>query len=169
MARSAALSLHLGLVARGKVVGPENISIGGWLKIDTTKIGEDRWRHAERRAQGATRGGEEAFGADHRRGSSRLRQRRRRVRHDGHQVGPRPDESARGRQPDAGDRDKLRLVNTTGAPFYGSSIQRMLELDRDFIVYVLGLVELPRPDLVWKSARGVSSLDEATMHQWYEK
>lgn len=47
------------------------------------------------------------------------------------------------------DRDKLlRLVNTTGAPFYGSSIQKMPDLGRDFINYVGALVERQRPDLV---------------------
>jgi hypothetical protein len=46
------------------------------------------------------------------------------------------------------DRDKLlRLVNTTGAPFYGSQIQRMPELGEDFIVYIGGLIESQRPEL----------------------
>lgn len=47
------------------------------------------------------------------------------------------------------DRDKLlRLVNTNGAPFYGSQIQRMPELDTDFIAHVCRLIEDQRPDLV---------------------
>jgi len=46
------------------------------------------------------------------------------------------------------DRDKLlRLVNTTGAPFYGSRIQLMPELASDFIEHVAQLVEAHRPDL----------------------
>lgn len=46
------------------------------------------------------------------------------------------------------DRDKLlRLVNTNGAPFYGSTVQRMPELDRDFIDFVVGLIESNSPQL----------------------
>jgi hypothetical protein len=46
------------------------------------------------------------------------------------------------------DRDKLlRLVNANGAPFYGSQIQRMPELDRDFIAHIGVLIEAQRPKL----------------------
>lgn len=46
------------------------------------------------------------------------------------------------------DRDKLlRLVNTNGAPFYGSQIQHMPELDSDFIAHVAELIVAQRPDL----------------------
>jgi hypothetical protein len=46
------------------------------------------------------------------------------------------------------DRDKLlRLINTNGAPFYGSQIQRMPELDRKFISHIGHLIELQRPEL----------------------
>jgi hypothetical protein len=46
------------------------------------------------------------------------------------------------------DRDKLlRLVNTNGAPFYGSQIQRMPELDRKFIAHIGHLIESQRPEL----------------------
>ncbi|UUZ54112.1 hypothetical protein LP419_37710 [Massilia sp. H-1] len=47
------------------------------------------------------------------------------------------------------DRDKLlRLVNTTSAPFYGSAIQKMPDLGRDFVTHVARLVERQRPHLV---------------------
>ncbi|HET9641980.1 MAG TPA: ATP-binding protein [Burkholderiaceae bacterium] len=47
------------------------------------------------------------------------------------------------------DRDKLlRLVNTTGAPFYGSQVQRMPGLGKDFVDFVVGLIEQQRPDLL---------------------
>lgn len=47
------------------------------------------------------------------------------------------------------DRDKLlRLVNTTGAPFYGSRIQLMPELGIGFIEHVAQLVEAHRPELI---------------------
>lgn len=46
------------------------------------------------------------------------------------------------------DRDKLlRLVNTAGAPFYGSQIQRMPPLGPDFIAHVASLIEDQRPTL----------------------
>lgn len=46
------------------------------------------------------------------------------------------------------DRDKLlRLVNTAGAPFYGSQVQRMPTLGPDFIGHVASLIETQRPEL----------------------
>ena len=46
------------------------------------------------------------------------------------------------------DRDKLlRLVNTNGAAFFGSQIQRMPALDEDFIASVVSLIEAQRPEL----------------------
>jgi hypothetical protein len=46
------------------------------------------------------------------------------------------------------DRDKLlRLVNTGGAPFYGSQITRMPSLGQDFIDHVSRLVAAQRPEL----------------------
>ena len=46
------------------------------------------------------------------------------------------------------DRDKLlRLVNTAGAPFYGSQVQRMPPLGQDFIAHVAALIEAQRPEL----------------------
>lgn len=46
------------------------------------------------------------------------------------------------------DRDKLlRLVNTNAAPFYGSQIQRMPELEADFIDYIAQLIAGQRADL----------------------
>jgi hypothetical protein len=46
------------------------------------------------------------------------------------------------------DRDKLlRLVNTNGAPFYGSQITRMPPLGQDFIDHVSRLITAQRPEL----------------------
>ena len=46
------------------------------------------------------------------------------------------------------DRDKLlRLVNTNGAPFYGSQISRMPPLGQDFIDHVSRLITAQRPEL----------------------
>lgn len=46
------------------------------------------------------------------------------------------------------DRDKLmRLVNTNGAPFFGSTIKRMPELDAAFIAHIAQRIETLRPEL----------------------
>lgn len=46
------------------------------------------------------------------------------------------------------DRDKLlRLVNTNAAPFYGSQIQRLPELDHEFIAHIGELIVRQRPQL----------------------
>lgn len=46
------------------------------------------------------------------------------------------------------DRDKLlRLVNTNGAPFYGSRIERLPELSDDFVRFLVARIETQRPDL----------------------
>jgi hypothetical protein len=59
------------------------------------------------------------------------------------------------------DRDKLlRLVNTNGAPFYGSQISRMPPLGQDFIDHVSRLITAQRPDL--------APVDGATLLQAFE-
>jgi hypothetical protein len=59
------------------------------------------------------------------------------------------------------DRDKLlRLVNTAGAPFYGSQVQRMPPLGPDFIAHVSALIEAQRPDL--------KPVDQAALQQAFE-
>lgn len=46
------------------------------------------------------------------------------------------------------DRDKLlRLLNSNGAPFYGSQVSRMPPLGHDFVDHVSRLVTAQRPDL----------------------
>jgi hypothetical protein len=59
------------------------------------------------------------------------------------------------------DRDKLlRLVNTNGAPFYGSQVQRMPPLRADFIAHIAELIEAQRPEL--------KPVDRAMLHQAFE-
>jgi hypothetical protein len=59
------------------------------------------------------------------------------------------------------DRDKLlRLVNTNGAPFYGSQVSRMPPLGQDFIDHVSRLVMTQRRDL--------APVDDATLFQTFE-
>lgn len=148
-----ALEPHLGVIARtAKQAGLENVSIAGWLKIDTGKIGKvdgttlpdalrvlhetakapialiiDEAQHALTSAEGET-----AMAA--------LKSARDQLN--------RPDDVRLMLVMSGSDRDKLlRLVNTNGAPFYGSQIQRMPELGRDFIAHIAGLIEAQRPDL----------------------
>lgn len=56
------------------------------------------------------------------------------------------------------DRDKLlRLLSTNGAPFYGSTVQRMPELDKGFVDFVVDLIERNSPHLL--------PIDSAKVHQ----
>lgn len=60
------------------------------------------------------------------------------------------------------DRDKLlRLVNHNAAPFYGSTIKRMPELDTDFMAHVARRIEAQRPEL---APVDVARLFEAFQH-----
>jgi hypothetical protein len=64
------------------------------------------------------------------------------------------------------DRDKLlRLVNTAGAPFYGSIIQRMPPLGAEFIAHVATLIEAQRPDLTPVDRAGLQQAFEGFGHR----
>ncbi|MDP2826035.1 MAG: ATP-binding protein [Sulfuritalea sp.] len=148
-----ALTQQLGFVARAaKASGLENVSIAGWLKIDASRIGKldgatlvdalkalresaekpvaliiDEAQHAL-----TSEAGEAAMSA--------LKSARDQMNH--------PDETNLMLVMSGSDRDKLlRLVNTNGAPFYGSTIHKMPELGRDFIEHGAGLIARLRPDL----------------------
>lgn len=149
-----ALEPQLGLVARtAKAAGLENISIGGWLKIDTTKIGQ---------IDGATL--PEALRALHEAAKAPVAliidEAQHALTSEAGETAMAALKSARDQLNNPGrvnlmlvmsgsDRDKLlRLVNTNGAPFYGSQIQRMPVLDPDFIAHIARLIEAQRPELV---------------------
>jgi len=148
-----ALQPHLGLVARAaKKAGVRGVKVAGALDIDTSKIGQvdgltlvealrtlqqqagrpvaliiDEAQHAL-----TSEAGEAAMTA--------LKSARDQLNQPG-QVRLMLVMSG-------SDRDKLlRLVVNAGAPFYGSQIQTLPPLDRDFIAHVAGLVEAQRPDL----------------------
>ncbi|MEC5213238.1 hypothetical protein RCH06_001784 [Polaromonas sp. CG_9.5] len=148
-----ALQPHLGRVARlAKASGLESVTIAGALKIDTRKIGQldgatlpdalralleaarapvaliiDEAQHAL-----TSDAGEAAMAA--------LKSARDQLN--------RPGTANLMLVMSGSDRDKLlRLVNTNGAPFYGSQIQRMPELGPDFIAHIGQLIETQRPDL----------------------
>ena len=64
------------------------------------------------------------------------------------------------------DRDKLlRLVNTNGAPFYGSQIRRMPALNQDFIAHIVRLIEGQRPGLVPVDAEALFKAFEGFGHR----
>ncbi len=150
---SRALKPHLGVIAKAaQKAGLEKISLAGWLQIDTSKIGKidgvplvDALRALNETANApvaliideaqhalTSEAGENAMAA--------LKSARDQLNC--------PGEIKLMLVMSGSDRDKLlRLVNTTGAPFYGSQIQRMPELGKDFIDYIGGLIESQRPDL----------------------
>lgn len=146
-----ALVPHLGAIARmAKRSGLENVSVAGALKVDTSKIGKvdgltltealrtltdasrkpvalivDEAQHALTSESGET-------------AMSALKSARDQLNAPG-QVRLMLVMSG-------SDRDKLlRLLNTNGAPFYGSQITRMPTLGDDFIAHVVRLVETQQP------------------------
>lgn len=148
-----ALQPQLGLVARtARKAGLDKVSLAGWLQMDTSKIGKvdgltlvdalralteasgkpvalivDEAQHAL-----TSEAGEAAMTA--------LKSARNQLNQPG-QVQLMLVMSG-------SDRDKLlRLVNTSGAPFYGSQVQRMPPLGPDFIAHVASLIDAQRLDL----------------------
>ncbi len=148
-----ALQPHLGLLAKSaKKAGLDKLGLGNWLQMDIGKIGKvdgltlvDALRALQvaaakpvaliiDEAQHAliSEAGENAMSA--------LKSARDQLNQ--------PGEVNLMLVMSGSDRDKLlRLVNTSGAPFYGSQIQRMPPLGADFIAYVVSLIEAQRPDL----------------------
>jgi hypothetical protein len=141
---------NLGVVAKtAKAARLESVTVGGVLKIDTSRIGSVTLTDALRalhektnkrvalivdEAQHAltSEAGENAMSA---------------LKAARDQLNT-PDTVRLMLVMSGSDRDKLlRLVNTNGAPFFGSQVQRMPELGKDFVDFVAGLIELQRPEL----------------------
>ncbi|WP_341649794.1 AAA family ATPase [Thauera humireducens] len=164
------LQSHLGLVAKAaRASGLESVSIGG-MKIDTRKIGQidgvtlvealkalhetakapialviDEAQHAL-----TSEAGENAMAA--------LKSARDQLN--------RPGEIQLMLVMSGSDRDKLlRLVNTNGAPFYGSQIRRMPALDQDFIAHIVRLIEGQRPELAPVDAEALFKAFEGFGHR----
>ena len=148
-----ALHPHLGRIAKtAKAVGLQNVTIAGALKIDTSRIG---------RVDGTTL--TDALRALHETAQAPvvliIDEAQHALTSEAGEVVMAALKSARDQLNSPGkvvlmlvmsgsDRDKLlRLVNTNSAPFYGSQIQKMPELDHHFIKFVAGLIEAQRPDL----------------------
>ena len=148
-----ALQPQLGLVARtAKKAGVDKLSLANWLQVDTSKIGKvdgltlvDALRVLhEAAAKPVALIIDEAQHA---------------LTSDAGEAAMTALKSARDQLNQPGqinlmlvmsgsDRDKLlRLVNTGGAPFYGSQVQRMPPLGSDFISHVTGLIVAQRPEL----------------------
>lgn len=151
---AAELQKHLGIVAKtAKAAGVDELNIAGWMKIDTKKIGKidgatltdalralcemsgkpmaliiDEAQHALTSDEGET-------------AMTALKSARDQLN--------KPGDTRLLLVMSGSDRDKLlRLVNSNAAPFFGSAISRMPELDRDFIVHIASLVELSYPRMV---------------------
>ena len=147
------IDTHLGSIAKAaKATHLENINVAGVLKMDTSKIGKpdgatltqalrmlgevankpvaliiDEAQHAL-----TSETGENAMTA--------LKSARDTLNG--------PDQVKLMLVMSGSDRDKLlRLVNTNGAPFYGSTVQKMPELGKDFIDFVVTLIEQSTPSL----------------------
>lgn len=161
---AAELQKHLGIVAKtAKASGLDEVNIAGWLKIDTKKIGKvdgttlydalralcdmarkpvvliiDEAQHSLTSAEGET-------------AMMALKSARDQLNT--------PGETRLLLVMSGSDRDKLlRLVNSNAAPFFGSAITRMPELDRNFIVHIASLIERSYPrmapvdvDMLWDS------------------
>jgi hypothetical protein len=148
-----ALQPHLGMVAKAaRAAGVQNVTIAGTLQIDTSRIG---------RVDGATV--VDALRALHETAKASVvlivDEAQHALTSEAGEVAMAALKSARDQLNAPGkvnlmlvmsgsDRDKLlRLVNTNSAPFYGSQIQKMPELDLHFIDFVADLIEAQRPDL----------------------
>lgn len=161
-----ALELQLGLVARtARKAGLDKVKVGG-LEVDTSKIGKidgltltDALRLLHERADKPV-----ALIIDEAQHS---------LTSEAGEAAMTALKSARDQLNQPGkvnlmlvmsgsDRDKLlRLVNTAGAAFYGSQIQRMPPLGQDFIAHVAMLIEAQRPEL--------KPVDQALLQQAFER
>lgn len=147
------LGKHLGVVARAaKSMKLEEVNLAGTLRLDTSKIGKiegSTLTDALKTLQSVSRGpvaliideAQHALTSEY--GEAAMMA----LKSARDQMN-KPGEIELMLVMSGSDRDKLlRLVNTNGAPFYGSSIQKMPALGADFIAYVASLVEKAHPDL----------------------
>ncbi|AKU10039.1 ATPase [Azoarcus sp. CIB] len=161
-----ALQPHLGVIARtAKSAGLEKVNLGGWLHVDTTRIGKvDGLTLVDAlRALNETAGKPVALiidEAQHALTSAAGENSMSALKSARDQMN-RPGNVQLMLVMSGSDRDKLlRLVNSNGAPFYGSQIQRMPLLDERFIDFLAHLVEAQRPDL--------GRVDRGTLYKAFE-
>lgn len=162
-----ALEPHLGLVSRtARKAGLESVTVAGALKIDLGKIGKvdgvtlpDALRalHEAAKAPVALIVDEAQHALTSEAGEATMAA----LKSARDQLN-RPGEVNLMLAMSGSDRDKLlRLVNTNGAPFYGSQISRMPALDKAFIDHVARLVTAQRPD--------VAPVDTGLLMQAFER
>jgi hypothetical protein len=162
-----ALAPRIGLVGRAaKATGLESVTIAGTLKIDTSKIGKidgvtlpDALRalHEAAKAPVALIVDEAQHALTSEAGEATMAA----LKSARDQLN-RPGTVNLMLVMSGSDRDKLlRLVNTNGAPFYGSQISRMPPLGSDFIEHVARLIVAQRPDL--------APVDTKTLFDAFEK
>ena len=148
-----ALAPRLGVVSRAaKAAGLESVTIAGALKIDVSKIGKidgvtlpDALRalHEAAKAPVALIVDEAQHALTSEAGEATMSA----LKSARDQLN-RPGVVNLMLVMSGSDRDKLlRLVNTNGAPFYGSQISRMPPLGQDFIDHVSRLITAQRPEL----------------------
>jgi hypothetical protein len=148
-----ALAARLGVVSRAAVAaGLESVTIAGALKFDLSKIGKidgvtlpDALRalHEAAKAPVALIVDEAQHALTSEAGEATMSA----LKSARDQLN-RPGEVNLMLVMSGSDRDKLlRLVNTNGAPFYGSQISRMPPLGPDFIDHVSRLITAQRPEL----------------------
>ena len=162
-----ALAPHLGIVGRtAKKAGLESVTVAGALKIDLGKIGKvdgvtlpDALRalHEAAKAPVALIVDEAQHALTSEAGEATMSA----LKSARDQLN-RPGEVNLMLVMSGSDRDKLlRLVNTNGAPFYGSQISRMPPLGQDFIDHVSRLITAQRPEL--------APVDGAALLQAFER
>jgi len=148
-----ALAPRLSMLSRAaKATGLESVTIAGALKIDLTKIGQidgvtlpDALRalHEAAKAPVALIVDEAQHALTSEAGEATMSA----LKSARDQLN-RPGEVNLMLAMSGSDRDKLlRLVNTNGAPFYGSKIERMPPLGKDFIEHVSRLIIAQRPEI----------------------
>ncbi len=148
-----ALAPRLGVASRAaRAAGLESVTIAGALKIDLSKIGKidgvtlpDALRalHESAKAPVALIVDEAQHALTSEAGEATMSA----LKSARDQLN-RPGEVNLMLVMSGSDRDKLlRLVNTNGAPFYGSQISRMPPLGQDFIEHVSRLITAQRPEL----------------------
>jgi len=150
---SRALAPRIGLVGRAaKASGMESVTIAGTLKIDTSKIGKidgltlpDALRalHEAAKAPVALIVDEAQHALTSEAGEAMMAA----LKSARDQLN-RPGNVNLMLVMSGSDRDKLlRLVNSNGAPFYGSQITRMPPLGPDFIEHIVRLIVAQRREL----------------------
>ena len=148
-----ALQPHLGRVAKmARSAGVDGVNIAGWLQINTSKIGQsDGTTLADAlQALHETANAPVALLVDEAQHAltSELGEAAMAALKSARDQLNRPGSVTLMLVMSGSDRDKLlRLVNTNGAPFYGSQVHRMPELGTDFIAHIAHLVEARQPEL----------------------